>query len=78
MANTSIEVILGILFLALNNTVFRFGAKKLTLRTYTIAKTLPITSLLELINERKFAKAALNKNSETFVMYVSVLDVVEL
>ncbi len=78
LANTSIKVVLGMLFLALNNADFRFGAKNLTLRTYTIAEALPTTNWLELINKRKFAKTALNENSETFVMHVSALDVAEL
>ncbi len=71
------EMVPGILFLAFSNADFQFGAEKLIWRSYTAAKVLPITSRVELINKREFAKAALDKNSETFVVHVSALDVVE-
>ncbi len=69
------EVVLGLPFLALSNADFQFGAEKLTWRSYTTAEALPTTSRVELIDKREFAKAALDENSETFVVHISALDV---
>ncbi len=73
LANTSMEVVLEMLFLALSNADSQFGAEKLTWRSYTTAKALPTTSRVELINKREFAKVALDENSETFVVHVATL-----
>ncbi len=70
LADTSMEVVLGMPFLAFNNADFQLGAKKLTWRTYTTAEALPTTSRVELIDKREFARAALDEKSETFVVYV--------
>ncbi len=78
LADTSMKMVLGMLFLAFSNADIQFGAEELTWRTYTVAEALPTTSRVELIDKREFAKAALNRNSETFVMHVSALDVAEL
>ncbi len=58
LADTSIEVVLRMFFLALSNADFQFGAEKLTWRFYTVAITLPILSWVKLINKREFTKAA--------------------
>ncbi len=68
------EVVLRMPFLALSNVNFQFNAEKLTWRTYTTAKALPITSWVKLIDKREFVRAALDKNSETFVVHVSALE----
>ncbi len=73
LADTSMEVVLGMSFLALNNANFLFSAEKLTWRTYTAAEALPTTSWVELINNREFARVALDKNSRTFVIHISTL-----
>ncbi len=75
LANTSIKVVLEIPFLALTNADFQFGAKKLTWRSHTTVEALPTTSRVELINKRKFAKAALDGNFKTYVVHVATLDV---
>ncbi len=49
------EMILRMLFLALSNTDFQFGAKKLIWRSYTAAKVLSTTSHVKLIGKREFA-----------------------
>lgn len=41
---------------------------------YILVKTLLITKRVELINKTKFAKAALDKNFETFVMHIAALE----
>lgn len=40
---------------------------------YTTAKTLLFIQRVELIDEKKFAKTALNENFKTFVLYVAAL-----
>ncbi len=74
LADTSMEVVLGIPILALSNANFQFGAEKLTWRSYIAAEALPTISWVELIDKREFARVALDKNSETFVVYVSALE----
>ncbi len=75
LANISIEVILGMLFLFLGNADVKFTElKKLTQKSYTTAEVLPTTSWVELIDKREFAKATLDDNSETFVIHVSILE----
>ncbi len=71
LANTNIEVVLGMLFLALSNADFQFGTEKLTCRFYTTTEALSTTSRVKLIDKREFVKAALDKNSETFVIHVA-------
>ncbi len=72
------EAILGMPFLFLSNVDVKFAELgKLTWRSYTAAEALPTTSRLELIDKREFAKAAMDKNSETFVVHMSALDVAE-
>ncbi len=69
------EVVLGMLFLSLSNANIEFAELgKLTWRTYTAAEGLPTTSRVELIDKREFARAALDENSETFVVHVSTLE----
>lgn len=43
MANTSIEVVLEIFFLALNKIEINFADQKLNCKTYTLNKALPMT-----------------------------------
>ena len=70
------ELVLRMLFLALTNINIKFiELGKLTWRFYIATEALPITKLVELINKREFAKAALNKNSETFVIHIATLEV---
>ena len=74
LAKTSIEVVLGMPFLTLSNADIQFAAKELTWRSYTAAEALPTTKRVELIDKKEFAKAALDEESETFVMHVAALE----
>lgn len=70
------EVVLEILFLSLSNADIKFAKlEKLLWKIYIAVEALPTTNWIELINKREFAKTALDKNSETFVMYVATLKV---
>ncbi len=69
------KVVLGMPFLSFSNTNVEFAELgKLTWRTYTGAEALPITSWVELIDKREFARAVVDKNLETFVVHVSALE----
>ena len=74
LADISMGVVLGIPFLTLSNADVQFVEKALTWRTYTTAEALPTTKRVELIDKKEFAKAALDENSETFVVHVASLD----
>ena len=66
-------MVLGIPFLTLNNANIQFAQKKLSWRSYTTAKALPITKRVEIIDRKEFAKAALDEHVEAFVVYVTSL-----
>ncbi len=75
LADTSIEVVLGLPFFSFSNADAEFvELGKLNWRFYIAAEALSTTSWVELINKREFAKAALDKNSEIFVMHVATLE----
>ena len=65
------EVILGMFFLALSNANVKFAARDFIWRYYTTAKTLPTTKRVECIDKKKFPKMALDKQSETFIVYMA-------
>ena len=68
LADTSMEVVLGMPFLTLPDADIR-----LEWRRYTTAEALPTTQRVELIDKKEFAVAALNENDETFVVHVVTL-----
>ena len=74
LADISVELVLGMLFLTLSNAEVQFVEKELTWRSYTTAEILPTTKRVELINEKEFVKAALDVKSETFVLHVASLN----
>ena len=61
-------------FLTLSNADVQFVEKEFTWRSHMTAEALPTTKWLELINKKKFAKAALDENSKTFVIHVTSLN----
>lgn len=67
-------------FLLLDNANDKFTEKlgKFSWRFYTAVEILSTTKLLELIDKNKFAKIAINKNSETFIVHISTLVVLLL
>ncbi len=69
------EVVLGMPSQSLKNADVKFAElQKLIWRSYTAAEALPTTSRVELVDKKEFAKAALDRNSETFVVYVTALE----
>ena len=69
----SIEIVLGMPFLTLGNADIKFAQKEFLWRSYTTAKGLSTTKQIEIIDRKEFAKAALDKNIETFIVYITSL-----
>ncbi len=74
LADTSMEVVLGMPFLILSDAAIRFAEKELEWRSCNAAEALPTTRRAELIDRREFAAAALNADNETFVVHVTALE----
>ena len=62
MADTRMEVILGIPFLTLSSADIRFAERELVWSTYIDAETLPTARRVEIIDKKEFAAAALSKD----------------
>ena len=67
------KVILGMFFLTLSNAGLQFAEKEPTWKIYTTEKALPTTHWVKLIDQKKFAKAVLDKNIEVFVVHINSL-----
>ena len=65
------KVVLGMLFFTSSNADIQLAEKELTWRPYTIKKALPTIHQVEIINQKLFAKAALDEKIEAFVANVS-------
>ena len=76
VTNIGTEVVLNMLFLTLCNADVQFVEKELTWRSYTTAEALPTTKQVELINKKKFAKAALDEDFEIFVIHVASFNLI--
>ena len=73
LADISMEVVLGMPFLTLSNADIQFAEKELTWRSYTAVEALPTTKRVEIIDKKKFARAALDEHVEVFVVHVTFL-----
>lgn len=74
LADTSMEMVLGMLFLTFSNKNIQFKAGSLTWRSYTIFEALHIARQVKLIDKYEFAKVVLDKNFKTFVIYIAILE----
>ena len=72
VADTKFEVILKILFLKLSNADILFSEGTFTWRSYTTSKALPTTKRIWLVDPKEFVIAALDVDSETFVVHLAV------
>lgn len=76
LRDTSIEVVLKILFLALNNADVEFvGLIKLIKMLFTTTEALSTTKHIEIIDNNDFIKSALNDNLKIFIIYILALQV---
>ena len=73
VANVSPEVVLGMPFLTLSGADVDFSGRELRWKTYTVEEALPTTRRVELVGKKEFAAAALDLESETFVVHVASL-----
>ena len=73
VANVSPEVVLGMPFLTLSGADVDFSGRELRWRTYTTEEVLPTTRRVELVGKKEFAAAALDPESETFVVHIASL-----
>ena len=70
VANISPKVVLGIFFLTLSGADVEFLGWELRWRTYITKKALPTTRRVELVGKKEFAAAALDPESEIYVVHV--------
>lgn len=73
MADISVDVILGMPILTLSNPDIQFADQELIWRSYNMAKALATIQQVEIFDKKEFAKRALDKNVEAFVIYVASL-----
>ena len=72
VADTKFEVILGMPFLKISNANVAFGEGTLTWKSYTTNEALPTTKRVRLVDPKEFVIAALDADSETFVVHVAI------
>ena len=72
VADTKFEVVLKMLFLKISNANITFGEKTLMWKSYITSKALPTTEQIRIIDPKEFFIAALDTDSENFVVYVAI------
>ena len=72
MTNAKFEMILGMPFLKISNAEVSFNKKSFIWKFYTINKILLTIKQVQLIDPKKFVIAALDADSKTFVVYVTI------
>ena len=72
VADTKFEMILGMLFLKISNADMSFGERTLIWRTYTTNEALSTTKQVQIVDPKEFVIAALDVDSETFVVHVAI------
>ena len=73
VADTSVEVVLGMPFLALSKVEVDFAESELTWKAYTIAEALSTTKRVQIIGLKEIAKVALDPDQKAFVVHVATL-----
>ena len=72
VASTKFEVVLKMLFLKISNANVAFSKGTLTQKSYTTNKALLTTKQVQLVDPKEFVIAALNADSETFVVHMAI------
>lgn len=79
LADTSMGLVLEMLFLTFSDADLWFAKKELIWISYTIAEALPTTNKVKLIDKKEFAKVILDRNSETFMVNIaSILETMSI
>ncbi len=73
VANTSVDMVLRMLFLTLSNADVVFKDRELTWRSYTPAEALPTTKRVQTISRKESAAAALGPDEEAFAVHAALL-----
>ena len=72
IADTKFEVVLRMFFLKISNADIAFGERTFTWKSYTINEALSTTKRVQLVDPKEFIIAALDVDSETFVMHIAI------
>ena len=73
VANVSLKVVFGMLFLTLNSADVDFSDQKLWWRTYITKETFSTIGCVKLVGKIEFAAAVLNLEHEIFVVHIALL-----
>lgn len=71
VADTKFEILIRIFFLEISNADILFGKRIFTLKFYITNKA-SITKQVQIIDPKFFFIAALNTDSETFIIYMTI------
>lgn len=75
VANTTIEEVIQMLFLAFNKIKINFVNWKLNWRTYTSDEALPMmTKQGEIVNQKEFAITGLALENEALIVHIAYLE----
>ena len=74
VADTKFKMILGMPFLKLSKADMSFGGGTFTWKSYITNKALPTTEQVQIIDPKEFIIAALDADSENFVVHVAILE----
>ena len=72
------EVVLEMLFLKISNADVVFGKETLTWKSYTINEALPTTEWVQLVDPKEFVIAALDVDSEAFIVHMAIREQEEI
>ena len=72
VADTKFKVVLGMPFLKIDNADVAFSKETLMWKSYTTNKALSTTKQVQLVDLKKFVIAALDADSEIFVVHVAI------
>lgn len=73
MVDTSVKVILEMIFLILSNTDVLLKERELTWRSYTPTNALLITKQVQIINQKEFMTTGFDSDKKAFVVYIAYL-----
>ena len=74
-ADVKPDIVFGILFLTKSNANIDFQARNLQQRFYTTGNILSTTKQVELIEKKKFVRAALDSEHEAFIVHIAILSI---
>ncbi len=75
LADVKPNIVLGMLFLTINNADVDFQARNLQERFYTTGNVLSTSKQVELIGNKEFVVAALNSKHEAFVVHIVAFNI---